>query len=83
MAQPETIAPAYPDSADDSRPAPSARSALAWMVIGCVLLVTSGVARSVQDRRHQVESSYTEACPFPLQSLPTTLGRWKMVGRAR
>jgi len=79
MAQPETIEPAYFDSV--LTPVKSPRlSALAWMVIGCVLLVASGVARSVQDRRHQVESSYTETCPFPLNSLPATIGRWKMVG---
>jgi hypothetical protein len=79
MAQPETIEPAYFHSV--LTPVRSPRlSALAWMAIGCALLVGSGVARSVQDRRHQVESSYTETCPFPLNSLPATLGRWKMVG---
>ena len=79
MAQPETIEPAYFHSV--LTPVRSPRlSALAWMVVGCVLLAASGVARSIQDRRHQVESSYTETCPFPLSSLPATLGRWKMVG---
>src|SRR4051812_33865024 len=79
MAQLETIEPAYFQSV--LTPVKSPRlSALAWMAIGCALLVTSGVARSVQDRRHQVESSYTENCPFPLRSLPATVGRWKMVG---
>jgi hypothetical protein len=79
MAPLETIAPKTFDSA--TAPVTSRRgSALIWMVIGCVLLITSAVARSVQDRRHQVESSYTEACPFPLRAIPTTLGRWKMVG---
>ena len=46
---------------------PGWRSAAScWSPRACV--------RSVQDRRHQVESSYAEACPFPLRSLPTTLG---------
>jgi Protein of unknown function (DUF3485) len=79
MAPLETIAPETSDSA--ATPVrPRRGSALIWMVIGCTLLITSGVARSVQDRRHRVESSYAEACPFPLRSIPTTLGRWKMVG---
>jgi hypothetical protein len=77
MASIETVTPKPYDF-----PVTSARSrlvsTLAWMAIGCVLLATSGVARSVQDRRHQVESSYTEDCPFPLKSIPTTLGRWKV-----
>jgi hypothetical protein len=79
MAEPETIEPAYFNSVAARVRSPRL-SALAWMVIGCALLVTSGVARTVQDRRHRLESSYTEAPPFPLKSLPTTLGRWKMVG---
>jgi len=79
MAQLETTPPATSGSL--TIPAtPRRGSALAWMVMGCALLIGSGVARSVQDRRHRVESSYTEACPFPLTSLPTTLGRWKMFG---
>jgi hypothetical protein len=79
MAELETIEPAYYNSVETRVKFPRL-SALVWMVIGCALLITSGVARSVQDRRHQVESSYSEACPFPLKSIPTTLGRWKVVG---
>lgn len=59
--------------------APRWRSSLTWMTVACILLVSSGVARSWQDRRHLVESSYTESCPFPLKSIPTTLGGWKLV----
>ena len=79
MAELEAIEPAYFNSVATHVKSPRL-SALAWMVVGCALLVTSGVARSVQDRRHKVESSYSEACPFPLKSLPSTLGRWKFVG---
>jgi hypothetical protein len=79
MAELETIEPAYFNSVATHVKSPRL-SALVWMVIGCALLVTSGVARSVQDRRHQVESSYSEACPFPLKSIPQTIGRWKLVG---
>jgi hypothetical protein len=79
MAELEPIEPAYFNSVATHVRSPRL-SALVWMVIGCALLATSGVARSVQDRRHKVESSYTETCPFPLKSLPSTLGRWKFIG---
>lgn len=62
------------------RPASPRRSSpLIWMTVACVLLGTSGVARSWQDRRHEVESNIIEACPFPIKSLPTKFGPWKLI----
>jgi len=80
MAQIETVPPPPAEASATPSTSGGSRSALPWMVIGCVLLIGSGVVRSAQDRRHQVESSYTEASPFPLKSLPGTLGPWKAVG---
>jgi hypothetical protein len=64
-------------------PSPTSRRrpiALAWMTIACLLLGASGVARSWQDRRHRVESNTVESCPFPLKSIPASLGVWKLTG---
>ena len=55
------------------------RSTMVWMSVGCVLLLVSGLARAYQDQKHEIESSITETCPFPLKDLPTTLGGWKVV----
>ena len=52
---------------------------MVWMSVGCVLLLVSGLARGFQDRKHEIESSITEICPFPLKDIPTTLGGWKVV----
>lgn len=65
-----------------ARPGPRRASTLAWMTIACALLAASGFARSWLDRRHEVESGYVESCPFPLKSIPTTLGDWKLTGAA-
>ena len=52
---------------------------MAWALVGCALLGTSGVVRAIQDRRFEIEKGYLEACPFPLKDLPVELGGWKMV----
>ncbi|WP_435011798.1 exosortase-associated EpsI family protein (plasmid) [Tundrisphaera lichenicola] len=77
MSSTEAIAPPV---ADDKVLSPyrRRRSTILWMSAGCVLLLISGLARAVQDRRHEVESSITETCPFPLKDIPTTLGGWKI-----
>jgi len=75
----ETPAPSTPVAAP-TPPASGRLATLAWMTFACLLLVSSGVARSWQDRRHRVEADYIESCPFPLKSIPTTLGAWKLVG---
>src|SRR4051794_18338044 len=58
-------------------PARSRPASWAWAAIACVLLGASGVVRTVQERRHNDEASYVEACPFPLESISPTLGAWK------
>lgn len=57
----------------------SMASVWAWVTMACILLGSSGVFRAMQDRRHKVEATYTEDCPFPLKSIPQQLGGWKMV----
>jgi len=61
----------------DPAPARSRPASWAWAAIACVLLGASGVVRTVQERRHNDEASYVEACPFPLESISPTLGAWK------
>jgi hypothetical protein len=49
-------------------------------VAACVLLVASGVVRTVQDRRHQSEKSYRETCPVDLSKIPDRFGDdWKQI----
>jgi hypothetical protein len=49
-------------------------------VVACVLLVTSGAVRTIQDRRHQSEKSYREVCPVDLSKLPDKFGDdWKQI----
>lgn len=48
-----------------------------WVVLASLLLGTSAVVRMIQERRHKEESNSLTSCPFPLNSLPRTLGRWK------
>ena len=55
------------------------RGVIAWAIVGCVLLGASGAVRAVQDRRFAVERGYLAACPFPLKTLPTEVGDWRLV----
>ncbi len=58
---------------------PRGRGPILWAAIGVVLLASSGVVRAVQDRRFEQETGYLENCPFPLKSIPKTLGGWKVM----
>ncbi len=53
------------------------RSTLIWVVVACLMLGGSAAVRTVQDRRYLEESTFNENCPFPLDEIPRTLGRWK------
>jgi hypothetical protein len=61
-----------------SKPTRSKQAPWVWATVACLLLGTSGAIRTVQDRRHQEETNYIEACPFPLKDIPRTLGVWRM-----
>jgi hypothetical protein len=58
-------------------PAHSKGALRVWAATACVLLATSGVVRTLQESRHKAEKSYVEACPFPLDSIPSKLGVWQ------
>jgi Protein of unknown function (DUF3485) len=70
----------HPGDSPTRAPAParSRPATWAWAAVACALLGASGVVRTVQERRHNDEASYIEACPFPLESIPRTLGAWKL-----
>lgn len=53
--------------------------AWSWVVIACVLLGSSGLIRTVQERRHQFEKSYKESCPIELTKISTKFGDWKLI----
>jgi hypothetical protein len=53
--------------------------AWSWVVIACVLLGTSGLIRTIQERRHQFEKSYKESCPIELTKIPKKFGDWKLI----
>ncbi len=65
-------------TASRSRPVVVAAS-LSWALVACVLLGASGVVRVNQERRHQSDHAYREACPFPLSELPAQLGEWHLI----
>jgi hypothetical protein len=50
---------------------------LVWVVLACLLLGSSALVRLIQERRQHEESNVELVCPFPLENLPRTLGRWK------
>jgi hypothetical protein len=54
-------------------------SSWTWAAIACVLLGASGVVQAVQNRRHADEKGTVEACPFPLASIPSKFGVWRLV----
>ena len=54
-------------------------SSIMWALVGCFLLGASGLARVTQERRHQSDKTYREACPFTLKDIPTQLGDWHLV----
>ncbi len=72
-----------PAATDSQAPPPSrgprTRGPILWALVGVALLATSGIVRAVQDRRFEQEKGYLENCPFPLKSIPKTLGGWKVV----
>ena len=55
------------------------RSPWIWALFACILLGTSGAVRAVQDRSHAEERNYVEVTPFPLKTLPSTLGVWRVI----
>jgi hypothetical protein len=57
----------------------SALSVIAWSILGCLLLVGSGVARVFQERRFDQEKGYLETCPFPLKDIPVRIGGWRLI----
>ena len=62
------------------RPASPKRGAIiAWTLVACAAMACSGVVRAIQERRFAVEKQYLESCPFPLASLPTAIGDWRMI----
>jgi hypothetical protein len=48
-----------------------------WVILACVMLGSSSFARWYQDKRHNEEASIAANCPFPLESMPREIGRWK------
>jgi Protein of unknown function (DUF3485) len=51
-----------------------------WALIACVLLGASGAVRAMQERRHQSEKAYKEACPINLAKLPEKFGsEWHLI----
>jgi len=57
----------------------SRRAVIAWAIVGCALMTTSGIVRAIQERRFAVEKGYLEDCPFPLTSLPKELDGWRVI----
>jgi Protein of unknown function (DUF3485) len=55
-------------------------AAWTWALIACVLLGASGAVRAMQERRHQSEKAYKEACPINLAKLPEKFGsEWHLI----
>ena len=59
---------------------PTARGPIAWALGASLLLVSSGITRAVQSSGYAKEQSYPVNCPFPLSSIPRTIGDWKVAG---
>jgi hypothetical protein len=51
-----------------------------WAILASVLLITSGGLRNWRDHRFAVLAKSNQDCPFPLNSLPRTLGTWTEAG---
>ena len=56
-----------------------ARGIIVWTVGASLLLIGSGVIRSVQSSEYEAEKSYLVNCPFPLSSIPRQIGDWQVV----
>ena len=70
-----------PPAGPEASPPPARKVGVpwAWTLIACALLGASGVVRAVQDRRHDDERSYVEACPIALDAMPKKMGAWRLV----
>ncbi|MDR3633691.1 MAG: exosortase-associated EpsI family protein [Isosphaeraceae bacterium] len=54
----------------------ASRSPWLWMAVAVVFLAVSGGARAWQDARFSAASRGASAAPFPLKSLPASVGPW-------
>ncbi len=71
---------ASPVATASARATPSSsRSVLTWAVGASLLLVGSGVVRAVQAGRYEQDKSYRVECPFPLNTIPRTVGDWQVL----
>ncbi len=59
---------------------PLIRSPWLWMVLCCILLSASAVARNFQEGQFADAAEAAQAPPFPMRDLPRTIGHWEMVG---
>ena len=68
-------------SLSDPKPSPPPRSSTippwTWIVLASVLLAGSAGYRGFQDHQRRQVANNPQACPFPLEQIPRTLGRWK------
>lgn len=75
--QPAQVEPTSADRGDEVDHPVKRNVAWVWVTLACVLLGASSAARWIQEKRHNEEASVSASCPFPLEKLPRTLGRWK------
>jgi hypothetical protein len=73
-----TVAP----SAVERRPTPENRRGafVPWsrVVLACAILVSAGLLRWLQEQRVKAVIESGQVSPFPLKSLPMTLGSWRV-----
>jgi hypothetical protein len=55
------------------------RTTVTWVVLACLFLGLSAGYRAIQDRRYKEQSSVQEECPFPIERISRSLGRWKSI----
>ena len=70
---------AAPAATGGPGPGRAPQRVMAWAVAASLLLAGSGVLRAFQTARHQEEQDSKVQSPFPLSTLPRTVGDWRVV----
>ena len=76
---PQPVASPLALDAIAGRPTTTSRGVLAWCLGATLLLVGSGVVRAVQSNRYNEDRTASIDCPFPLKTLPRTIGGWHVL----
>lgn len=78
-ANPPNLAPRHPRTEVDSRPRSAWKVNVRWLAMICLLLGVSGSFRYLRDFQFATLQNQGKDSPFPLKTIPTLLGSWRMI----